>query len=178
MPKEPPAPFPPPPPLPPREPFLRLRTPREGTLLGVQAPPPPAAPAGVPGVPAAVPGVPWSYPAPGLERQLDALSRELASFRALITRAARSAQPAPPPLPSSGRPLPSSGRRRRPLVRQALAGALGVVLALGLALVSAAAALSWPDYARVVARAARLQRAPAPGDMRAAQREQTAGRAQ
>lgn len=156
-PKEPPAPFPP---APPREPFLRLRTPREGTLLGLQVPalqvPAAAAPEAVPGA-----------ASPYLEREIAELRRELAGFRALITRAARAAQPSPPAPGATPPPLPAWARpRRRALRQQALAGALGVLLALGLALVSAAAALTLPDYARFVARAARLGAPPAPGALR------------
>lgn len=179
MANDPPAPFPPPPP---REPFLRLRTPREGTLLGLQTPPPPAAPAPLGGAPAAAPG---ALPAE-LERKLDELTRELGSFRALIVRAARAAAPPPAVVVAAPAPRrPSPRGRRRELQRQALVALAGGALALSVAFASAAVALAVPGYARFVARAARLG-APAPaatwrlesGGMRSAQAEQSPARAQ
>jgi hypothetical protein len=151
-PKEPPG-----PPPAPREPFLLLQTPPTGTLLGLAAPPAmPRASAPAPAqAPAARPstGTPLTRPRSDLgdlERTAEGLRVELAYFRqwlpGQVVHLARLA-----------------GAPRRALQGQVLAGVAGVALALLLALVSGAAALSWPAYGRLIAHAARL---PAPGTSR------------
>lgn len=147
-PKEPPV-----PPAPPREPFLLRRTPPAGTLHGVHRPPllPP-----LPPLPEAA-AAPAAAPS-DLERHLAGLRLELASFRAWWP--GQLAQLAP-----ARRSAPDLGARRRRLERHALALG-GLALVLLLALVSAAAALSSPDYARFVARIARLPHPAAPAPTR------------
>lgn len=150
-PKEPPG-----PPPAPREPFLLLRTPPSGTLLGLQVPaamPRAGAPAPAQARPA--PAAPradlaeLAGTAEGL-RVAEGLRAELAYFRQW--------------LPGQVVQLARASRApRRGLQGQALTVLAGVALALLLALVSGAAALSWPAYGQLVARAARL---PAPGTSR------------
>lgn len=140
--KEPPAPFPP---APPAEPFLLLRPPPGGTLVGL-APPAPVAAVAAPPLPplppdrAALASGPRALrkrlvlarEAPELEQLLEGLRVELVYWRAWW-----------------GTDGPGPVRRRR---RQALALgiALGLVLGLG-------GAWSWPAVARI----ARLSAPPA-----------------
>lgn len=147
-PKEPPG-----PPPPPREPFLLTRTPPTGTLLGLQAPaamPRAGAPAPAQAPAAARPDLAeLAGTAEGL-RLAEGLRAELAYFRQW--------------LPGQVVQLARATRApRRGLQGQALTVLAGVALALLLALVSGAAALSWPAYGQLVARAARL---PVPGTSR------------
>lgn len=155
-PKEPPG----PPPAPAyREPFALLRTPPTGTLIGLAAPQPmPRASAPAPAQPPPLPEparadlAELARTADGL-RLAEGLRVELAYFRqwlpGQIVQLARATRPRPPALRA-----------------QALALLAGVGLALLLALVSGAAALSWPAYGRLVAHAARLGVPPAPGASR------------
>lgn len=134
-----------PPPLPP-EPFLPRRTPPTGTLLGLPRPGAAAAPTPTPpALPPAAGGAAAPAEAHGeaLERKLDGLRLELASFRAWLPGQLAGVRPGPA----------AQGRELR---RQALTAAAGALLALALAFASASAALSWPAYARLVTAAARL----------------------
>lgn len=151
-PKEPPT----TPPAPPREPFLLLRTPPAGTLLGSATPPPlrrprPAAPAPAPATRADLADL--AQTPEGL-RLAEGLRLELAHFRqwlpGQIVQLARAG---------------ATGARPGAL-RPALTALAGVALALLLALGSGAAALSWPAYGRLVAHAARLPAPPALGASR------------
>lgn len=130
----------------------RMRNPQEppgrsplGTLLGL-APPSVAAPTPRLAAPPAPPVDP-------LERVAEGLRVELVYFRQWL----------PGQLVELRR---LTRARRRELGRQALVAVAGAALALLLALVSGAAALSWPAYGRLVARAARLEAPPAPGAQR------------
>jgi hypothetical protein len=124
-----------------------------GTLLGLPRPPAQAAPAALGGAPARAQAPPGGE----LERHIEGLRLELASFREWLPRQlvrpryrpgpAALAAPAPPRLPTQG-----PGAHRRELQSPALVAGAGALLALALAFASASAALSWPPYARLVAR--------------------------
>lgn len=137
-PKEPPTP-------PPLEPFL-LRRPRPmATLPGVQGPTLPLR---------AVP--PAQAPGAALERHIEGLRLELASFREWLPEQLTRPLPRPAAAAPESSPPPSAGDRRRELQRQAATAGAGALLAGALAFASAAAALGWPAYGRLVASAARL----------------------
>lgn len=146
-PKEPPTP-------PPREPFVLRRRPPMATLPGVQGPPlPPALPA------AARALAPAQAPSADIERHIEGLRLELASFREWLP--AQLARPMPRPTAAAPFcPRPNPDGRRRELQRQAVTAGAGAVLAVALAFGSAAAALCWPAYGRLVATAARLGAPP------------------
>lgn len=138
---------------PPLEPFLLRRTPPTGTLLGVQSPRLPLSPA--PAANRALP--PAQAPGADLERHIEGLRVELASFREWLP--AQLSRPMPRPsaaAPPSPLPSPSLAGRRRELQRQAATAGAGALVAVALAFASAAAALGWPAYGRLVASAARL----------------------
>jgi hypothetical protein len=145
-----------PPRAPPREPFPLVRTPPSGTLLGLDdqsLAPAPAAAVAARGPVQAPPG--------DLERHIEGLRLELASFREWLPGQLPHVRPRPRP-PSGALaaaappPLPGAAGRWRELRGPALAAAAVTLLAVALAFASASAALSWPAYARLVARAARL----------------------
>jgi len=150
-PKEPPT-LPPPAP---RDPFLLLRTPPSGTLRGLEglrsygarAP----APANAPAEPRRVDLADLANTPEGL-RVVEGLRLELAHFRQWL----------PGQLVQLERGTRARGRPRG----QWPTALAGVALALLLALVSGATALRWPAYGRLVAQAARLAPAPAPGTSR------------
>lgn len=119
---------------------MLLRTPPTGTLVGLASPPPlPRAGASAPAQAPRSDLSDLAHTAEGL-RVAEGLRLELAHFRqwlpgqiVQLTRGAHA--------------------RRRPLQGQAVTVLAGVALALLLALLSGAAALSWPAYGRLVAHA-------------------------
>jgi hypothetical protein len=95
---------------------------------------------------------------------LGLVRRELVYFREwLAEQIAR--LPAAAAAPAAPRP-PGPGDRRRELQRHAWAVAAGMLLAVLLVLGSAVAALSWPAYGALAARAARLGAPSAPASAR------------
>jgi hypothetical protein len=105
-----------------------------------------------------LPGLAPPPPPPPLSsHELGQVRRELAYFRVWLAGQLDRIPSAAGAVPAAPRPPWGPGGRRRELVTAAAGAALALLLALG----SAAAALRWPAYGCLAARAARLG-SPAP----------------